>query len=169
MTIEKVLVVDDEILMRRFLQESLERLDISVQTVQDANKALYMLADEQFDLVFTDIKMPNMSGIELLKRIKGQFPKTEVVVMTAYGTIETAIEAMKYGAFDYILKPFSVDQIEIVLKKIIERQTLINENEYLKQEINEKYNFDDLVAKSRPMQSILKTVKKVARNKSHCF
>ncbi len=166
MTIEKVLVVDDEILMRRFLQESLERLNISVQTVQDANKALYMLADEEFDLVFTDIKMPNMSGIELLKRIKGQFPQTEVVVMTAYGTIETAIEAMKYGAFDYILKPFSVDQIEIVLKKIIERQTLINENTYLKQEINEKYNFDELIAKSRPMQSILKTVKKVATTKA---
>ncbi|MDX9703436.1 MAG: sigma-54 dependent transcriptional regulator [Candidatus Auribacterota bacterium] len=166
MSVEKVLVVDDEILMRRFLQESFERFEIAVQTVQDATRALYMLNDEQFDVVFTDIKMPNMSGIELLKRIKGQFPQTEVVVMTAYGTIETAIEAMKYGAFDYILKPFSVDQIEIVLKKIMERQALVNENRYLKQEINEKYNFDDLIAKSRPMQSILKTVKKIAATKA---
>ena len=163
MIIERALVVDDEILMRRFLQETLERCGITVVSVQDGFQAIDVLSDEDdFDVVFTDIKMPKMSGIELLKRVKGQFKQTDVIVMTAYGTIETAVEAMKCGAFDYLLKPFAVDQIEIILKKLVERRELINENTYLKREINKNYNCGNMVVKSKSMANILDTVKKIA-------
>ncbi len=162
MAVEHVLIVDDEILMRRFLEETLERAGVSVSTARDGVSALDFLTDEEYDVVFTDIKMPSMGGIELLKRIKGHYPNTQVVVMTAYGTVETAVEAMKIGAFDYILKPFSADQIEIVINKINERQTLINENRYLKRELNDKYKFDEIIGASKPVQSILQTIKKIA-------
>lgn len=162
MKIERILIVDDEILMRRFLQESLERLGIVVDAAKDGVFALDLIAEKEYDVVFTDIKMPQINGIELLRRIKGQSPETQVILMTAYGTIETAVEAMKIGAFDYILKPFSVDQIDIVLKKIIERQKLINENKYLKKELKDRYHFDEIIGKSKCMKNIFGTVSKIA-------
>ncbi len=162
MKIERILIVDDEILMRRFLQESLERLGIVVDAAKDGVCALDLIGEKEYDVVFTDIKMPQINGIELLRRIKGQAPETQVILMTAYGTIETAVEAMKIGAFDYILKPFSVDQIDIVLKKIVERQKLINENRYLKKELKDRYHFDEIIGKSKCMKNIFNTVSKIA-------
>ena len=166
MKIERILIVDDEILMRRFLQESLERLGIIVDAAKDGVCALDLIAEKEYDVVFTDIKMPQINGIELLRRIKGQSPETQVILMTAYGTIETAVEAMKIGAFDYILKPFSVDQIDIVLKKIIERQKLINENKYLKKELKDRYHFDEIIGKSKCMKNIFGTVSKIATTRA---
>ncbi len=166
MTIENVLIVDDEILMRKFLEETLERFGIDVWTAKDGFMALELLKEKEFDVIFTDIKMPQMSGIELLRRAKGEYPDTEVVVMTAYGTVETAVDAMKIGAFDYILKPFSVDQIEIMLKKISDKHNLINENKYLKQEINRKYNFNEIIGTSYPMRNVMGLISKIATSKA---
>jgi len=166
MTIENVLIVDDEILMRKFLEETLERLGIDVWTAKDGFVALELLREKEFDIIFTDIKMPQMSGIELLRRAKGEYPDTEVVVMTAYGTVETAVEALKIGAFDYILKPFSVDQIEIMLKKISDKHNLLNENRYLKQELNKKYNFNEIIGSSYPMRNVMGLISKIASSKA---
>ncbi|RJP61218.1 MAG: sigma-54-dependent Fis family transcriptional regulator [Candidatus Auribacter fodinae] len=166
MTIDRVLIVDDEILMRRFLEETLERLGITVDSAKNGFDAIDLLEDTEYDMVFTDINMPQMNGIEVLKRVKGQYPAAEVIVMTAYGTIETAVEAMKVGAFDYILKPFSIDQIELILKKVQERKRLINENTYLKKELNDKYRFNDVIGTSGCFQQILDTVETVAASRA---
>src|SRR5690242_11748932 len=117
MTIDKILVVDDEPLVRNFLAETLRRKNIDVTTAENGQKAISLLKDTLFDVVITDMKMPDITGIEVLRKVKELSPSTIVIVITAFGSIENAVEAMHLGAFNYLIKPFSPDTIEAVIEK----------------------------------------------------
>ena len=151
---KKVLVVDDDSLMKDFLKEALGRSDYSVDSASTGEEALEKIKDKDYDLILSDIRMPSMSGMEVLKATKENLPYAKVVMMTAYGTVENAVEAMKLGAFDYVMKPFSADEIELVLKRAFEHKRLLEENKLLRREVEGKYRFDNIVGKTPPMQEI---------------
>ncbi len=166
MSIEKVMVVDDDMLGREYLCETLVRCGYEVTPISDGQQAITRLSKEGHDLIFLDMKMPGMSGMEVLEKVKNISPETVVILMTAYGTIETAVEAMKKGAYDYIIKPFSPDQIEHLISRVIERQKLITENRYWRNNshIDEKLN--PIFSKNSRMAQIYEQIKKVAQSKA---
>ncbi len=166
MAIQHVLVVDDEPLIRKFLVETLKRMGFAVQDASDGAQALRKIKSETFDLIFTDIKMPSLSGMELLRKVREVSPESVIVMMTAYATVESAVEAMKMGAFDYIIKPFSPDQIEMVTRRATERQSLIEENQYLRSEILKEYGFGEIIGNAPVMHSIFEVIKKVANSRA---
>jgi len=123
----KILVVDDERIICAGCEKILGEAGYQVKTTLSARKALEMLKEEPFDIVITDIKMPELSGIELLEIIRKEYPEITVIVITGYSTVETAVEAMKLGAFDYLPKPFTSDQVTLVIKRAVERKNLLAE------------------------------------------
>ncbi|MCP4274721.1 MAG: response regulator, partial [Gammaproteobacteria bacterium] len=130
MSIEKILVVDDDDLSRGYLSEALQRNGYSVDNASDGQEAVSLTDKQNYDMIFLDMRMPRMGGMKVLERVKKTSKETTIVIMTAYGSIESAVEAMQKGAYDYIIKPFSVDNIELLLKRVQERQKLIDENKY---------------------------------------
>ncbi|MBN1917960.1 MAG: sigma-54-dependent Fis family transcriptional regulator [Verrucomicrobia bacterium] len=166
MALQNVLVVDDEPLIRKFLVETLTRMGFEVQSAADGAEALKKVKAETFDLVFTDIRMPHLSGMELLRAVRECTPESVVVMMTAYATVESAVEAMKVGAFDYIIKPFSPDQIEMVIKRAAERQSLIEENTYLRGEILKEHGFGEIIGKAAVMHGVFEVIRKVANSRA---
>jgi DNA-binding NtrC family response regulator len=162
---ESVLIVDDEPDMLQLLKRSLEPdLKCEVETAASAQVALGMLAASHFDLVLADIKMPGMNGLELLELIKRDYPDLTVIMMTAYGHIEMAVEAMKSGAYDFITKPFDHDAMLLRLEKALERSRLIKENQRLQNECPMDAMFQELVGKSPKMQRVYETIRMVAKN-----
>lgn len=160
----KILVVDDEPDMRQLLKRSLEPdLGCSIETASSGEIALKLLEEIQVDMVLADIKMPGMDGLELLERIKKEHPELTVVMMTAFGQIDTAVEAMKRGAYDFITKPFDHDALILRLLKAVERSRLINENRRLQKERQSEDVFQDLVGKSAVMQRVYETIRMVAQ------
>lgn len=158
-----ILIVDDEPDMLRLLKRSLEPdLHCRVETESSPRQALQRAASENFDLVLADIKMPEMDGLELLGLIKKDRPDLTVLMMTGHGTIETAVEAMKYGAYDFITKPFDHDALVLRLEKALERSTLIKENMRLKKASSPEHIFQNLVGKSPVMQRVFETIRMVA-------
>src|SRR5947209_7695499 len=131
MSIEKVLIVDDEVLMRNFLVEALKRKGLETVAAENGAKALNLLKEQSFDLVITDMKMPGITGMEVLKAVKEMSPRTFVIVVTAFGTIENAVEAMQAGAFHYLIKPFSLESLIANIEKIKQHSALVEENIYL--------------------------------------
>ncbi|HID95275.1 MAG TPA: sigma-54-dependent Fis family transcriptional regulator [Candidatus Latescibacteria bacterium] len=166
MSERRVLVIDDESLMREFLHETLSREGYRVDLAGDGQRALEMLQATDYNLVITDVKMPGVSGLDILKSIKENSLNTKVVMITAYGTIEDAVESMKLGAFDYITKPFSADEIEIVVKKALEYQRLVLENRQLRLELEQRYRLGNIIGKSRKMQELFELVGVIARSRS---
>ncbi|HDH57501.1 MAG TPA: sigma-54-dependent Fis family transcriptional regulator, partial [Bacteroidetes bacterium] len=158
----RVLVVDDEELVRDFLHEALTRRSFEVDLAEDGKRAKEILKEEVYDLVLTDLKMPGVTGLDLLRFIKAHQPDTQVIMMTAYGTIENAVEAMRLGAFDYITKPFTSGEIELVLDKAFEHRRLVDENRYLRNELSQKYCFASIVGQSKAMQEVFEIMKVVA-------
>jgi DNA-binding NtrC family response regulator len=163
---KKVLVVDDDSLMKDFLKEALGRSDYSVDSASTGEEALEKIKDKDYDLILSDIRMPSMSGMEVLKATKEYLPCAKVVMMTAYGTVENAVEAMKLGAFDYVMKPFSADEIELVLKRALEHKRLLEENRLLRREVEGKYGFHNIVGKTPQMQRVFELVEVVADTKA---
>lgn len=167
MSIEKVLIVDDEHLIRSFLGEALQRKGLIVELCENAKTALSLLREKNFDLVITDMKMEKAhSGIELLRFIKEKSPATLVIIMTAYGTIENAVDAMRLGAFNYLLKPFTLDALEILLDKANEHSTLVSENTYLRSLTSGSEIPRKIIAESEAMKKILKEVKVIAKSRA---
>jgi len=162
MAIEKILVVDDEPLVRNFLREVLEAEDYEVLTTEDGLSALKEVERGGIDLVITDVRMPKLNGIDLLKEVKKRSPSTLVVVITAYGTIENAVEAMKNGACDYITKPLSPEQIKLAIQKASQHKNLLNENRYLRSEVSQRYNFEQLIGRSPQMRRVYEMIDRVA-------
>ena len=159
-----LLVVDDEQDMQLLLRRSLEsELDCKVQTASSGENALQLLDSGIFDLVLADIKMPGMNGLELLDSIKKDTPDLTVVMMTAFGHIEMAVEAMKRGAYDFITKPFELDSLILRLEKALERSRLIRENLRLQREVRQDSAFQNIVGKSSVMQRIYETIQMVAK------
>lgn len=131
----QILVVDDEPLIRQSLYEILRIEGYRVQAASSAEEALNLIKKMPVDIIVTDMKLPKMSGIELLSHVKKDYPKTEVIVITGYGSIETAVDAMKKGAYDYITKPINDQEIKVIITKIIEKRELLEENEDLKRQL----------------------------------
>jgi len=171
MSIEKILIVDDEIILRNFLSETLRRKGFDVVTAESGSKTLSLLKETNFDLVITDMKLPDTTGIEILRKIKELNPQTIVVIITAFGSIENAVEAMRLGAFNYLIKPFSPDAIEAVIEKAQEHHSLVAENQYLRQELSGAGSKlpPKMVAESPVMKQLLSDVMRVAASNASIF
>jgi len=157
-----LLIIEDEAKMRRLLELNLSEDGFTVYTAADAEAGLNTLRQEKIDLVVTDLKLPGMNGLELLQAVKRTNATIPVVVMTAYGTVETAVEAMKAGASDYLLKPFALEEMKLILRKELDFHRLREENRSLREALGERYQFRNIVARSPKMQEVLATVERVA-------
>jgi len=164
---EKILVVEDEKGMNEVLTILLTAEGYSVVSAYNAEEAFQYLEKDIFDLVITDIRMPGASGFDVLRKVKKISPTTMVIMITAYGTDEDTIEAMKMGAYDYIQKPFKVDEIKIVVHRALEKRTLQEELKRLKEKILEYSRLDEIVGKSLKMQQLMQAVAKIARSESN--
>jgi two-component system response regulator AtoC len=163
---KRLLIVDDEENMRHMLSALLSKSGYRVDTASDGAEALAMVDQTLYDFILCDLKMPNMSGMEFVENARDKLWATTVIMMSAYGSIDTAVEAMKKGAYDYISKPFKSDEVLLALKKAEERESLKRENRWLKErirKIQENYQFGNMVAKSAAMQSVFKLAEKVAQ------
>ena len=161
-----ILVAEDDQTIREGLRQVSEEAGYEVLVAANGTEALELAAQHEVDILFTDLKMPRMDGLQLLRAIKKAHPDVYVVMVTAFGTVETAVAAMKEGAFDYITKPFSIDQVEMVLERIEERDRLVAESELFKDEVKSRYNIRKIVGGSPEMKAVLETVKKVAPSRS---
>ncbi len=162
----RILIVDDELSMREFLAILLEREGYEAVMASSANEALTMLENNLFDLVISDVQMPGLNGIELLGRIKAKSPATAVLMMTAFSAAEQAVEAMKLGAYDYIAKPFKIDEIKILVRNALEKSDLKRENTLLKQAVQHRDSFCGIIGNSPKMREIFELIQKVAPSSS---
>src|SRR3990170_4113088 len=163
----KILVVDDEALVRDIIRKGLSQMGgINVEVAQSGFEAIDKIEKGVFDLVLTDLKMPGMDGIELLKTIKGTRPEVMVIMMTAYGSIETAVEAMRIGANDYITKPIDLNELLIHISKVQKESLLLRENLLLRMEVRKKFEFNNIIGKSKKMQEVFSLIEKVAPGSS---
>ena len=162
----KILVVDDESLMREFITESLQSQGYEVDDAGQGARAIELLGNETYDVILTDLKMPRITGIDVLKRAREKMPDAKVIIMTAYGTVENAVEAMKLGAFDYITKPFSVDEIIMLVRRALEYTSLQMENRRLHSELEEVCGARSIVGKSTSMKTIFEVIETVSQSRS---
>ena len=169
MAVEKVLIVDDEVLMRNFLVEALKRKGLEAVAAENGDKALNLLQEQSFDLVITDMKMPGISGMDVLKYAKELSPHTLVIIVTAFGTIENAVEAMRSGAFHYLIKPFSLESLMATIEKANQHAVLVEENHYLREQVVSNFSGGKLIAESPAMQKILQDIQYVAKSNASIF
>ena len=148
--------------MRRLLELQLAEEGFRAQTAADAEAGLQLMHGEKFDLVVTDFKLPGMSGLEFLQAVKRTDLNLPVIIMTAYGSVESAVEAMKHGASDYVLKPFSLAELVLVIRKELASKRLVEENRSLREALGERYRYKNIVAESGKMQAVLALVERVA-------
>ena len=161
-----ILIVEDEPRMRRLLEISLSEDGHSVHTTGDAESGLQHLRKASADLVVTDLKLPGMNGLEFLQEGKRLNPSLPFIVMTAYGSVETAVDAMKAGASDYVLKPFTMAEMKLVINKELDVQQVRDENVRLKEALGKRYHFQNIVGRSKKMQEVLALVERVAPTNS---
>ena len=164
---KRILIVDDELSMREFLDILLSGEGYIVDSAESGSAAVEKIANNSYHIVMTDIQMPGIGGIEVLKKAKEYSPNTEVIMMTAYASAETAVDAMKAGAYDYVSKPFKVDEIKIIIRNAIEKIDLSMENLLLKRELKEGFKFGDIVGLSSQMREIYELIKRVAATKTN--
>lgn len=164
---EKILIVDDEQSMRDVLSIMLKRAGYGVTTASDGEEAVGHIHKEIFDLVITDLRMPKMGGLDVLKTVKACSPETVVLVITAFASAESAVEAMKHGAYDYLTKPFQVDEVQLIIRNALERRRLSTENMLLKREMASQSSFSRIIGQSDAMQRVFEVIKKVADSKSN--
>lgn len=163
--IEKVLIVDDEPLMLRFMAETVRRQGKEVTLAENGAEAIRLLEGEPFDLIISDMKMPVKSGLDVLKAAKALYPSILIILATAHGTIEAAVEAMKLGAFNYLIKPFSPETLEGILDKCEEHVRLVKENTFYREDAKRPR----LVAQSASMKKILQDLEKIAKSQASVF
>ncbi|MCG6917286.1 MAG: sigma-54 dependent transcriptional regulator [Deltaproteobacteria bacterium] len=161
-----ILVVDDEMVIRESLHGWLKKSGYKVDTAEGGSAALAMLEKTPYDLLFLDIMMPVMSGIEVLEVVKEDYPQTLVVMITAYGSVETAVQAMKIGAVDYLMKPFDPDQLSLLTEKLMQQKRIMDENIFLREQIAEAIRFENLVGRSKAMQDLFAMIQDVAESDS---
>jgi two-component system response regulator PilR (NtrC family) len=164
---DKILVVDDEQSMREFLDIMLKKEGYKVSLASNGEEVLRLIEKDIFDLVLLDIRMPKMDGIAVLKKIKASSPETVVIMITAYASADTAIKAMKEGAYDYITKPFKVEEIKLIIKNALEKKNLQKENILLKQLVKDRYHFENIIGQSPKMQALYELLEKVAPTKTN--
>lgn len=169
MSEKRVLIVDDEKNMRHMLQVMLNKAGYAAETAADGVEGLDLMEKKNFDFILCDLRMPNMDGMTFLKKSREKHPEKTFIMMSAYGTIDTALEAIKIGAYDYISKPFKQDEVLLTLKKAEERERLKRENIRLQnkiKKIEQKYSFGNIVARSEAMAHVFDLVQKVAEHKT---
>jgi two-component system, NtrC family, response regulator PilR len=165
--VEKILVVDDEKSIREVMSIMLKRAGYDVTEVSDGDQAIGQVNKEIYDLVITDLRMPKANGMDVLKAVKSISPETVVLVVTAFGTADSAVEAMKQGAYDYLTKPFQVDEVQLIVRNALEKRRLSTENMLLKREMASQSSFAQIVGQSEAMQKVFDVVRKVADSKSN--
>ncbi|MFN3693757.1 MAG: sigma-54-dependent transcriptional regulator [Ignavibacterium sp.] len=161
-----ILIIDDEQSQREVLKGYLEKKNFRVITASSGSEGLDVVNKEQVDIVLSDYKMPDKTGIEVLEEVKRINPEISFVLMTAYGTIENAVKAMRLGAYDYLSKPIDLDELELLLEKIIENKNLKSEISFLKQQLQEKFKIDSFVSSSPKMQEVLSVAARAAESKA---
>jgi DNA-binding NtrC family response regulator len=165
-TTGEILVVDDEARMRDLIAKVLAREGYSVRPLARGQDVLQALAAGPADLVISDIRMPEMDGLTLLREVKRMAPETSVLLMTAFGSIDTAVQAIKAGAYDYVTKPFKMDELIVVVRRAMEERRLRAEVQALREEMGSKYNFAHILGKTKPMQEIFALIRKVAGSRT---
>lgn len=158
----RILVVDDEASIREFMEIFLKKEGYEVSLAEDGAKAKDILTKKTFDMVISDLQMPNMTGMELLKYAREAYPETVFVMMTAFGTLENAVEAMKVGAYDYLTKPCKIDEVRLVINNALRTRNLEVENRALKKELVKEYSFQNVVGNSPAMHAIFDLIKRVS-------
>jgi DNA-binding NtrC family response regulator len=169
MTMEKsvnIMVVDDEEIVRDSLGAWLEEDGYHVESVESGRKALELLPSKEWDLMLVDLKMPGMDGIQLMDEVRKTHPDMLVIIMTAYATVDTAVKAMKKGAYDYFVKPFNPDDISLTIRKIVDHHKLVQENLFLRKELKKQYKLRDMISKNEKMLEIFDLARTVARSSS---
>jgi two-component system response regulator AtoC len=157
----RLLVVDDEQSIRKLCMTIGSSLGYSCAEAESAEVALSRIEQEAPDLILTDLKLPTQSGVELLRQAKSLFPRTEIAIMTGHGSIESAVDAMKLGAYDYIEKPFRVEKMRLLLQRMAEKVRLVTENEFLRERVNTEDNLDGIVGTSANIQDVLRMVSRL--------
>ncbi len=160
-----VLVADDEPTVCSLCREVAESLGLRVVVAESTEQALAVLEEQRVDIVLADLRMPRTSGMSLLERIKSAYPHIEVIIMTGYGSVETAVQAMKLGAYDYLTKPFHTDELRVMLQHLVQRLELVEENLILREQVRTKPGFGGLVGASPKMQRIYKLILKVSQSR----
>ncbi len=166
MSTSRILLIDDEENFRHMLSVILKKRGYDVETANNGIDGLKKVDTGSYDTVLCDIRMPEMDGLEFLKEAQKAGCESTIIMMSAFGTLDTAIEAMKLGAYDYISKPFKPDEIILTLKKAEERERLRRENLFLKKEVQKEYSFENIISKNERMRQIFDTIRKVAKYKS---
>jgi len=160
----KILIVDDEAIVRESLRDWMSDVGYHVFAAENGSQALEIIERERLGIVIADLVMPGMDGIELMRRAKEIVPNIRVVIITAYGSVPTAIAAIREGAYDYIEKPFCPERVELLVEKMVEHQGLIEENISLHQKLEERYRFENIIAKSSKMQQVIEVIKVIAKS-----
>ncbi len=163
----RILIVDDEPTIRETLSLILKEENYHCDTAANGLEALEKIKSDGFDLIITDLKMPQMGGLELMQETRKIVPRTSVMIITAYATLESAIQALRLGAYDYIIKPLDFDDVILRIKRLMEHRELVTENEFLRQEVQEKFSFSNIIGESPQMQDVFRLIKKVAGTKGN--
>ncbi|MBI3123942.1 MAG: sigma-54-dependent Fis family transcriptional regulator [Ignavibacteriales bacterium] len=161
-----VIIIDDEEAQVQSLKSFLTKRSYTVFTANEGEKALKIAQENTIDIVLTDFQMPGWDGLTVLREMKNLNPEIDVVVMTAFGTIESAVQIMKAGAFDYLVKPIDLDELETILNRIKERKHLLSENRFLKEQLQDKFRFESMISQSSIMENVLSTAGRVASSKA---
>ena len=163
---KRILVLDDEEMIRDLLQETFQNKGYHVDTAMNGKEAMEIVNQKPYDLMVTDLRLPDVSGMKVLTTVKKKHPSIGIIMITAYGSIKNAVKAMKKGAFDYISKPFNLDEMELVVDKFFKYQNLVDENQYLRSELDKKFCFENIVGNSEPMQRIFDCIRMVSKSKA---
>ncbi len=163
---KKILVVDDEDIIRESISFILQKEGYTVEVAENGSVAYQKVQDEPYDLVISDIEMPEMKGIELLEKIVRLHLQTSVIMITAYGSLETAIRALRAGAADYLLKPLDFDELTVKVSRVFQLKELVNENQLLKHELHRQYDFSNIIGKSKKMENIFRMIRAVSETES---
>ncbi|KAF0221536.1 MAG: two component sigma-54 specific Fis family transcriptional [Geobacteraceae bacterium] len=162
----KILLIDDEAPSREALVLLLRGSDYAIKGAGTGKEAFQSLAVDQFDIVITDLFLPDSNGIDILKKVKELSPATEVILITGHASAETAVSAMKEGAFDYITKPLNIDELRIIIAKAVEKTRLLTENVYLRKQLRDKYEFDNIIGSSLAMQKVFTRMRRIIKTDS---
>ncbi|MFQ5735984.1 MAG: sigma-54-dependent transcriptional regulator [Thermodesulfobacteriota bacterium] len=162
----RILIIDDEPLMRMSIGDALREDGYEVEETGLGKEGITAFRERNFDVVITDLRLPDLNGIEVLKACKRYSPETMVVLITAHGSVDSAVEAMKFGAFDYVTKPFPMDELLLVVSRLLRFMGLEEENRFLKEQVEGKYNFSGIIAKSEKMKAILEKIQIVSQTDS---
>ncbi len=166
MALYRILIVDDEKSQREQLSGFLKKQGFNVTTAESGMEAISLCKDKSFEVALIDLKMPGMDGIELLKKLKESNPEIQVIMMTAYGSVDTAVDAMKLGAYHYVNKPINLEELKLNINKALEGYHILVENKYLKEQLEEKYKDVHIIGNSKAIKEVLSTVSRVAKTKS---